>query len=124
MKITILSVCLSVLCTPVLAVTPEPDNSAMFFCRDKHGYTGLDSTTTSDWGKFAACVNDQKGQERRQREQELWEFLEENPGYRVPGQSLNKCYGKPKERALDRIETKQDGTVIAYYKEQITECEE
>lgn len=107
---------------PVHAVTPEPDNSAMFFCRDKHGYTGLDSTTTADWMKFASCVNDIKSAVRKQEERELWDFLEANPRYRVPGQSLNKCFGKPKERALDRIETGPDGSTTAYYKDKIVQC--
>ena len=124
MKIAVLSVCLSVLCTPVLAVTPEPDNSAMFFCRDKHGYTGIDSATTADWMKFASCVNDIKSAVRRQEEREIWDFIKANPRYRVPGQSMNKCFGKPKERALDRIETGPDGSTTAYYKDKIVECYE
>lgn len=122
MRIPLVMVCLCALNTPVYALTPAPDNSAMFFCRDKYGYTGLDSTTTSDWSKFAACVTDTENEERRKKEQELWEFLEANPRYRVPGQSLNECYAKPAELALDRIETKTDGTVIAYYKDTIARC--
>lgn len=116
-----ISALLSVIAVSADASSTEPSNDPVFYCKNKY-YTGLQDTSTKDWMNFATCINDIKSDLRRQKESSIWEFLKENPRYRVPGQSLNRCYGKPKERALDKIETQTDGSTTAYYKDKIAEC--
>lgn len=89
-------------------------------CIEIHGYDGINGDT--DFSSIAACVHKIRVEIRKQEEAELWEFLKANPRYRVPGQSLNKCFGRPKERALARLETKADGSTMAYYKDKVKEC--
>jgi hypothetical protein len=38
---------------------------------------------------------------------ELKDFLKHNPRYRVPGQSLNRCWGKPREMPFESAYIKQ-----------------
>ena len=116
-----ISVLISSIAISANASSTVPNNDPVFYCKDKH-YAGLHSTSTNNWMKFASCINDIRSDMRRQKEDDTWEFLKANPRYRIPGQSLNKCYGKPKERALDRIETQADGSTVAYYKDKIPEC--
>jgi hypothetical protein len=108
--------------TPAEAVERTPDNSIAFYCKKEHNYQGIGKTSTKDMMDFAYCIDHLKNEMRRQEQATLWEFLKANPRYRVPGQSLNKCFGRPKERALDRFETKSDGSTMAYYKDKIVEC--
>jgi hypothetical protein len=112
---------IAILATPAYAVSPKPNNEPLYQCRDLY-YHGINGTTTESMMAFAACVSKMRGEVFHQREREIWEFIEANPRYRVPGQSLNKCFGRPKERALDRFETKSDGSTMAYYKDKIVEC--
>jgi hypothetical protein len=109
------------LATPAYAVSSGPNNEPLYQCRDLY-YHGINGTTTESMMAFASCVSKMRGEEFRKREKEIWEFIEANPRYRVPGQSLNKCFGRPKERALARYETKPDGSTMAYYKDKIAEC--
>lgn len=108
--------------TPAEAVERVPNNDHIFYCKGLHNYNGVNDTTTKDMMNFATCISELRGNQRRSRQVELWEFLKANPRYRFPGQSLNKCFGRPKERALDRFETKADGSTMAYYKDKIAEC--
>ena len=41
---------------------------------------------------------------------ELYPFLKHNPRYRVPGQSMNKCWGKPREMPFESSYIKQTAT--------------
>lgn len=116
-----ISVLISSIAISANASSTMPNNDPVFYCKDKH-YAGLQDTSTKDWMKFASCISDIQGEMRRQKEAEIWEFLKANPRYRVPGQSLNKCFGRPKERALARLETKADGSTMAYYKDKVKEC--
>ena len=89
-------------------------------CFELHGYDGINGDT--DFMSIAACVHGIRAEIRKEKEAELWEFLKANPRYRVPGQSLNKCYGRPKERALAKLETAPNGSTTAYYKDKLAEC--
>lgn len=98
----------------------EPDNSIIKACQAKHNYMGLNETST--WSDIATCIVTEKNKIRFAEEDRIWEFVKQNPRYRYPGQSLNRCFDKPKERALARLETKADGSTMAYYKDRIVEC--
>jgi hypothetical protein len=119
MKVFVL---LLLLVSPAYAVDNTPNNDHIFYCKGLHNYNGVNDTTTKDMMNFATCISELRGNQRRSQQLELWGFLEANPRYRVPGQSLNKCFGRPKERALARLETKADGSTMAYYKDKIVEC--
>ena len=108
--------------TPAEAVERAPDNSIAFYCKEEYNYQGIDKTSSKNMMNFAYCIDHLKNEMRRQEQANLWEFLKANPRYRFPGQSWNKCFNRPKERALDRFETKADGSTMAYYKDKIVEC--
>ena len=108
--------------TPAEAVERAPDNTIVFYCKEEYKYQGIDKTSTKNMMNFAYCIDHLKNEMRRQEQANLWEFLKANPRYRFPGQSWNKCFNRPKERALDRFETKADGSTMAYYKDKIVEC--
>ena len=57
--------------------------------------------STSDYNKAAACYFDWKNQQIAAERAELRDFLKHNPRYRVPGQSLNRCWGKPREMPFE-----------------------
>ena len=109
------------LATPAYAVSPKPDNGPVYYCKELY-YGGLDKTSTDDMMAFAACIDEISNSMNRQKEENLWEFLKKNPRYRFPGQSWNKCFNRPKERALASLETRPDGSTMAYYKDKIVEC--
>ena len=68
---------------------------------------------------FVLIVQEMKTSEFKNAKQ--WEFLKKNPRYRFPGQSLNKCFGQPKESVIHRVETTNNKTVL-YYKSAIKPC--
>jgi hypothetical protein len=55
----------------------------------------------SDYNKAASCYFKWKNQQIAAERAELRDFLEANPRYRVPGQSLNRCWGKPREMPFE-----------------------
>lgn len=57
--------------------------------------------TTSDYTKAASCYFDWKNQQIAAERAELRDFLKHNPRYRVPGQSMNRCWGKPREMPFE-----------------------
>ena len=57
--------------------------------------------TTSDYTKAAACYFDWKNVQIAAERAELRDFLDANPRYRVPGQSNNRCWGKPREMPFE-----------------------
>jgi hypothetical protein len=58
--------------------------------------------TTSDYNKAASCYFDWKNKQNEKELAELQDFLKHNPRYRVPGQSLNRCWGKPREMPFEK----------------------
>ena len=65
--------------------------------------------STSDWNKAASCYFDWKNKQIAAERAELRDFLKHNPRYRVPGQSLNRCWGKPREMPFESSYIKVDG---------------
>jgi len=99
----------------------KPDNSIIFFCKDKHEYNGINNTTTKNMMLFATCISEMKGDSLRQKNAQQWEFIKANPEYRFPGQSLNKCFAKPRERIVKRVEQTKN-SVVVYYKDKTNPC--
>jgi hypothetical protein len=66
-------------------------NQAMKWCIDN----------TPDFNAAASCHADYRAQVRDVELAELRDFLKHNPRYRVPGQSLNRCWGNPREMPFE-----------------------
>ena len=64
-----------------------------------------------DWTKASACYSQWKVGEMKKEYAEMRDFLKHNPRYRYPGQSNNKCWGKPREMPFESayIERTGDG---------------
>ena len=81
-------------------------NQAMKACLAINGYTP-DQFDTFDWSKAAACHSDYRIGVQQAEYAELRDFLKHNPRYRFPGQSMNKCWGKPREMPFESAYIKQ-----------------
>ena len=55
----------------------------------------------SDYNKAASCYSNWRQGKNAEELAELRDFLKHNPRYRVPGQSLNRCWGKPREMPFE-----------------------
>ena len=58
---------------------------------------------TADWNAAASCHAKYRQKVRAAELAELRDFLKHNPRYRVPGQSLNRCWGKPREMPFESV---------------------
>jgi len=65
------------------------------------------SFETYDFNKASACYFDWKTGDNAEKLAEMRDFLKHNPRYKVPGQSLNKCWGKPREMPFESAYIKQ-----------------
>lgn len=65
---------------------------------------------TADWNAAASCHAEYRQGVRAEQYAELRDFLKHNPRYRVPGQSLNRCWGKPREMPFESAYIKVDDT--------------
>jgi len=63
--------------------------------------------STGNYNKAAACYFDWKQGQNTAELAELRDFLKHNPRYRVPGQSNNRCWGKPREMPFESAYIKQ-----------------
>ena len=63
---------------------------------------------TADWNAAASCHAEYRQTVRAEQYAELRDFLKHNPRYRVPGQSLNRCWGKPREMPFESAYIKVD----------------
>lgn len=68
----------------------------------KHCKNQVEFDKTGDWNKLSVCTNSFVNARQEQKYQELRAFLEANPRYRFPGQSLNRCWGKPREMPFEK----------------------
>ena len=57
---------------------------------------------TADWNAAASCHAEYRAQVNNAELAELRDFLKHNPRYRVPGQSQNRCWGKPREMPFEK----------------------
>ena len=64
---------------------------------------------TADWNAAASCHAKYRQKVRAAELAELRDFLKHNPRYRVPGQSLNRCWGKPREMPFESSYIKVTG---------------
>jgi len=63
---------------------------------------------TANWNAAASCHAEYRQKVRAAELAELRDFLKHNPRYRVPGQSLNRCWGKPREMPFESAYIKVD----------------
>jgi hypothetical protein len=63
---------------------------------------------TANWNAAASCHAEYRQKVRAEQYAELRDFLKHNPRYRVPGQSLNRCWGKPREMPFESAYIKVD----------------
>ena len=82
------------------------NNEAMKRCLDQSGYS-VENFDTFDFTKAAACHSDYRVGVTKAKNAELRDFLKHNPRYRVPGQSQNRCWGKPREMPFESAYIKQ-----------------
>ena len=66
----------------------------------QHYRTGP-SVDDVDWTKASACYSQWRIGENKKEYAELRDFLKHNPRYMYPGQSNNKCWGKPRENPFE-----------------------
>ena len=76
------------------------NNEAMKGCLVINGYTP-EKFDTFNFVKASACYQNYKSQKNAEQLAELRDFLKHNPRYRYPGQSMNKCWGKPREMPFE-----------------------
>jgi hypothetical protein len=69
---------------------------------------GVEFVNSNDWNALGACLSDYRAKQRKEEYAELRDFLKHNPRYRVPGQSLNRCFGKPREMPFESAYIKAD----------------
>lgn len=87
----------------VAEAKPEPNlNNQMIKDCVNHYRTG-NSVNDIDWTKASACYQQWKVGEIKKEYAELRDFLKHNPRYMYPGQSNNKCFGKPREMPFEYI---------------------
>ena len=83
---------IAVLAVWATSVGASESNAVMKQCID----------STSDWNAAAACHSKYRQAVQKQERAELKDFLKHNPRYRVPGQSMNRCWGKPREMPFEK----------------------
>lgn len=81
-------------------VAANENNEAIKGCLVTNGYTP-EKFQTFDFRIAAACYQKYKSDRNAKELAELRDFLKHNPRYRYPGQSMNKCWGKPREMPFE-----------------------
>ena len=103
---------------PLLMVLPVVANAApqqiVKDCWGKH----------SSYAKAAVCVQEYENIQTQKRYSDLRAFLKENPRYRWPAQSINKCFSKPKRLLLEKIEQKSNGDGSYIFPRYAKTCED
>lgn len=105
MKTIVMALLASVWATAAVA---NENNEAMKHCLKITGYS-QENFDTFNFSKAAACASDYRVSKQKEEYAELRDFLKHNPRYRVPGQSLNRCWGKPREMPFESSYIKVDG---------------
>lgn len=83
-------------------------NDALKGCLVINGYTP-EKFDQFDFSKAAGCFHDFQSQKHAEEMAELRDFLKHNPRYRYPGQSMNKCFGKPREMPFESAYIERNG---------------
>jgi len=87
-----------------ITATASESNQAMKNCLDRYGYdktAPIEERMKFDFTGPARCHSEYRAGVRAAEIAELRDFLKHNPRYRVPGQSLNRCWGKPREMPFE-----------------------
>lgn len=85
----------------MIGVSAYADNNSIAKkCLELYEYD-VSKFDTVDWNKIAACASKVRIANINMDLAELRDFLKHNPRYRVPGQSLNRCWGKPREMPFE-----------------------
>lgn len=87
---------------------PITTNTAITGCLAINGYHPKDFDTF-EWNKAAGCFHNWKSERQREELAELRDFLKHNPRYRYPGQSNNRCWGKPREMPFESAYIERTG---------------
>ena len=89
------------LCLVSSIAASSQNNDAAKWCLERHNYDQK-NFDTYDFSKAASCFSNYINEKNKQEQEELRDFLKHNPRYTVPGQSLNKCFGKPREMPFEK----------------------
>jgi hypothetical protein len=95
-------------CLLASAAISSDNNQALKGCLEINGYTPKEFETFN-FSKAAGCYQNYKSQKNAEELAELRDFLKHNPRYKVPGQSLNRCWGKPREMPFESAYIKKSG---------------
>ena len=82
------------------------NNQAMKACLDHYGYdrtAPIEERMAFDFKGPAKCHDDYRNAKITAELAEMRDFLKHNPRYRVPGQSNNKCWGKPRVMPFESV---------------------
>jgi hypothetical protein len=97
------------------------DNQVLENCLEEHDYS-RENFNSYDFNKAAACFSAHLVEIQKQIDAELKDFMKHNPRYGAPGQSLNRCFGEPREQAFESIEVDHSEygyNIRARYKEKM-----
>lgn len=129
MRVILIGVILAFMSSAAIAELkqiPNNYNEVLSLCLEKYGYdktASIDKRLAFDFNKASACAQQYLSDLQAARDEELRSFLAANPRYMYPGQSLNKCFGKPREMPFENsgIRVNKDGSYYAWvnYKDKI-----
>lgn len=91
----------------VTVVNANENNQVMKECVKNNRVS--DDFQSIDFRKAAACYQDWKVTKTKLDYAEMRDFLKHNPRYRFPGQSMNKCWGKPREMPFKSAYIEKNG---------------
>lgn len=77
-------------------------NEVMKLCLAKYNYS-VDNFDSFDFTKAAKCHQEYRVGVQNAEYLELRDFLKHNPRYRYPGQSNNRCWGKPRVQPFESV---------------------
>lgn len=99
-------------------------NEELKSCLVKAGYK-VEDFDRFDWNRLSGCATDARVKIEEAERAELRDFLKHNPRYRYPGQSNNRCFGKPREMPFEKssITVGPNGMEAkVWYKDKIQNC--
>ena len=83
--------------TSPLWANEEDPNWYITHCKNQ-----VEFDKTGDWYKLSVCTSKYVIEKEQRQRQEIRDFIRANPRYMYPGQSLNRCFGKPREMPFER----------------------
>ena len=88
---------IAILWTSPLWANEEDPNWYITHCKNQ-----VEFDKTGDWYKLSVCTSKYVIEKEQRQRQEIRDFIRANPRYMYPGQSLNRCFGKPREMPFER----------------------